>query len=92
VTPNDAAMTEFQSTPPRGRRPAAVEVDRQIELVSIHASAREATTAHAADHVAALVSIHASAREATWLKRNARSIADVSIHASAREATNLPSL
>jgi len=33
----------FQSTPPRGRRPGVVQVDRAFQIVSIHASAWEAT-------------------------------------------------
>ncbi len=56
-------------------------------MVSIHASAREATAALGRTECEGLVSIHASAREATretsidFLRRS------VSIHASAREAT-----
>ena len=55
--------------------------------VSIHASAREATSGFRVWRTFALVSIHASAREATckWLYSHPR--LGVSIHASAREAT-----
>ena len=55
--------------------------------VSIHASAREATSQNLTDQRIRNVSIHASAREATrnWLLEPL--LGRVSIHASAREAT-----
>ena len=60
----------------------------RITLVSIHASAREATEGDTGAVERGGVSIHASAREATGgvLLRVERS-GNVSIHASAREAT-----
>ena len=60
-------------------------------LVSIHASAREATTPVEVDKTNAYVSIHASAREATpAFGRQGTLEFGVSIHASAREATSTP--
>ncbi len=56
---------EFQSTPPRGRRPPRNRADAGQFHVSIHASAWEATHARGPDHQHAPVSIHASAWEAT---------------------------
>ena len=77
----------FQSTLPRGRRHLAI--NRQIVgfLVSIHASAKEATTVTRRVECGMEVSIHASAREATRIERDDRTTDGVSIHASAREAT-----
>ena len=60
-----------------------------VIIVSIHASAREATTTY---HPAArchYVSIHASAREATIHGIEQFFFFCVSIHASAREATSI---
>ena len=78
----------FQSTPPHGRRPGLGVSYRLDTLVSIHASAREATRNLPRLAAWVVVSIHASAREATrsrpaWNRRRRC----VSIHASAREAT-----
>ena len=56
---------EFQSTPPHGRRRGGLPATAQPRHVSIHASAREATTASVAMLWDCDVSIHASAREAT---------------------------
>ncbi len=58
----------FQSTPPRGRRQAKPDRGRRPPVVSIHASAREATQGGCLSYSAAVVSIHASAREATCLR------------------------
>ena len=61
-----SAQQRFQSTPPRGRRLAVPESVREIHVVSIHASAREATRWPASGRLRrGQVSIHASAREAT---------------------------
>ena len=55
--------------------------------VSIHASAREATSVILEPSTEERVSIHASAREATRCVFTQEGCANVSIHASAREAT-----
>ena len=55
----------FLSTPPRGRRPQLALRLCSVHLVSIHASAREATSCHHGTRCVRSVSIHASAREAT---------------------------
>ncbi len=60
---------------------------KQTSRVSIHASAREATTLIARTGGITGVSIHASAREATCQDQSHSQIPRVSIHASAREAT-----
>ena len=57
--------TQFQSTPPRGRRPARLDDKARPPHVSIHASAREATKRRMIHLQFCQVSIHASAREAT---------------------------
>ena len=59
-------LSEFQSTPPHGRRRPCPAPIRRMGSVSIHASAREATV-HIGLHTGGQdgVSIHASAREAT---------------------------
>ena len=57
-------LSLFQSTPPRGRRQRKQDDPNPI-LVSIHASAREATRPIACKGRSSVVSIHASAREAT---------------------------
>jgi len=57
--------------------------------VSIHASAREATSFRTSITSKAPVSIHASAREATEFLRQIERKRQVSIHASAREATSV---
>ena len=58
----------FLSTPPRGRRPADPSFRGASVLVSIHASAREATLPPVGLQLVDDVSIHASAREATGLQ------------------------
>jgi len=78
---------QFQSTPPRKRRrsnPPEREVRR---LVSIHASAQEATCGPCAMPGGYFVSIHASAQEATDALVGFGLLFVVSIHASAQEAT-----
>ena len=77
----------FQSTPPRGRRPCQVQTHPYNARISIHASAREATTLAAARLNFCCISIHASAREATEPYTNRYDRKRISIHASAREAT-----
>ena len=93
-------MSEFQSTPPRGKRLAESArglCGSLVNEVSIHAPAREATR-DARPLRSALsckrVSIHAPAREATSLSQVRSAYqssltvsAPVSIHAPAREAT-----
>ena len=61
------ALSKFQSTPPHGRRRLASSLHDPHRVVSIHASAREATPQHRLPAVEGDVSIHASAREATGL-------------------------
>ena len=56
---------KFQSTPPHGRRQGIGRSATTAEVVSIHASAREATMPSASLASSSFVSIHASAREAT---------------------------
>ena len=82
-----AACLTFQSTPPRGRRPAAPRRAWRLTHVSIHASAREATPVLGQATLRLQVSIHASAREATIDEQSTCCCDLVSIHASAREAT-----
>ena len=55
--------------------------------ISIHASAKEATTVPLALSFALIISIHASAKEATKTKEYYIDILEISIHASAKEAT-----
>ena len=82
------SLDGFQSTPPRGRRPAFPFFEAAVRDISIHASAREATHPVSSKLLFHLISIHASAREATrygiikWMEFY------ISIHASAREATD----
>ena len=78
----------FQSTPPRGRRPCQVQTHPYNARISIHASAREATTLAAARLNFCCISIHASAREATEPYTNRYDRKRISIHASAKEATD----
>ena len=82
------SLDGFQSTPPRGRRPAFPFFEAAVRDISIHASAREAT-AHfpVVPSCLQLISIHASAREATPTGYVVLSVHNISIHASAREAT-----
>ena len=55
---------EFQSTPPRRRRPQ-LAASQASQNISIHASAKEATKSTTATTAAKKISIHASAKEAT---------------------------
>ena len=56
--------SRFQSTPPRRRRPGCVFVNSLLQI-SIHASAKEATSDEELYEVFGIISIHASAKEAT---------------------------
>ena len=58
-----------------------------LVMVSIHASARDATPSCSAGRGAGQVSIHASARDATPILMSPARLSRVSIHASARDAT-----
>ena len=78
---------KFQSTRPRGTRPAAVGKGVPDFAVSIHASARDATEVRHGLHIGTKVSIHASARDATSAGDRHCTASPVSIHASARDAT-----
>ena len=59
----------------------------RTKVISIHASAREATGRPGHRRRLSEISIHASAREATRKEWMCRQILYISIHASAREAT-----
>ena len=78
----------FQSTPPHGRRLAGRAVPGKRQLVSIHASAREATRCTPAAFCVSS-SFNPRLRTGGDPGRRASGSADqgVSIHASAREAT-----
>ena len=67
----------------------SLEIGRSMErpVVSIHASAREASRASPRLQARSAVSIHASAREARWPGCQELLCGVVSIHASAREAS-----
>ena len=56
--------SRFQSTPPRRRRPGCVFFNSLLQI-SIHASAKEATSDEELYEVFGIISIHASAKEAT---------------------------
>ena len=60
----------FQSTPPRGRRLQPAGQRNISDIISIHASAREATRMNHVICDCNIISIHASAREATALITN----------------------
>ena len=77
----------FQSTPPRGRRRFSSHNQTEQSIISIHASAREATNMWIAGVTDKDISIHASAREATREALESDDVFWISIHASAREAT-----
>ena len=80
-----ARSDEFQSTPPRGRRPALGAIDARPP-VSIHASAREATAC-------SMLRVRRTSRFNPRLRAGGDlhlapcASSSVSIHASAREAT-----
>ena len=80
----------FQSTLPRGKRQFTIYLNKYSKLISIHASAREATRCEFKMIFVLNISIHASAREATTVCDYCRVGGHISIHASAREATYLP--
>ena len=63
-TPIVRCFVRFQSTPPRGRRQTEKVTGTTTEI-SIHASAREATSRWRQIEEILNISIHASAREAT---------------------------
>ncbi len=64
---------KFQSTPPRRRRHVLCDDDCTLIIVSIHASAQEATKAKALCHDGDQVSIHASAQQAALFEHVADS-------------------
>ena len=83
-------MQQFQSTPPRGRRLAINTPPTISNIISIHASAREATPSPRIGNPArGFQSTPPRGRRRAWWaqRRRARLI---SIHASAREATLTP--
>ena len=62
---------------------------RFFKVISIHASAKEATQCAEEIYLRLDISIHASAKEATMINCRPVSSYDISIHASAKEATYL---
>ena len=64
-----------------------VKIELLHIMISIHASAREATESEIGKAIDSIISIHASAREATLLRTCPHLANVISIHASAREAT-----
>ena len=81
------ATFRFQSAPPRRRRRSRIVLSIEKRVVSIRASAKEATIGRARKHRPFKVSIRASAKEATSDSRRTPHGAGVSIRASAKEAT-----
>ena len=77
----------FQSTTPLGRRHFFGNIVVFDIPISIHDSARKATTDLRASCNDIRISIHASAREATSINHVSAASTAISIHASAREAT-----
>ncbi len=63
-----AFQTIFQSTHPRGMRPAHHHHGRD-QSISIHASTRDATICYIKSRLSPCISIHASTRDATLWKR-----------------------
>ena len=82
---------QFQSTPPRRRRPALTINSIERNTISIHASAKEATKDTLARYFEDEISIHASAKEATENHFASEDSGNISIHASAKEATGMAS-
>ena len=77
----------FQSTPPRRRRLTSLIGLFVIITISIHASAKEATSLIMKTIFTKYISIHASAKEATEFITERSAKHRISIHASAKEAT-----
>ena len=80
----------FQSTPPQRRRLDATFESPLFFLISIHASAKEATNHVFYAENVIIISIHASAKEATRMGFRRGIYPQISIHASAKEATIIP--
>ena len=78
---------EFQSTPPRRRRLDLIFDTHYNLIISIHASAKEATYKGNDIEGFVIISIHASAKEATKNQVKLTAFEQISIHASAKEAT-----
>ena len=82
------SLDGFQSTPPRGRRPAFPFFEAAVRDISIHASAREATKAVLSGLIGNRY-FNPRLREGGDVKEGQiLLIIDISIHASAREATH----
>jgi len=81
-------MLVFQSTPPRGRRPASASCAAAVVPFQSTPPRGRRLVLRRLCLVLLRVSIHASAREATEARGSHGVINFVSIHASAREATN----
>ena len=64
----DGKRDRFQSTPPRRRRPILHIMSLVLKIISIHASAKEATSQMLVPAILFKISIHASAKEATSLQ------------------------
>ena len=82
----------FQSTRPRGARPAYVIYSTRSHTISIHTPAWGATYVHIGAHVALVISIHAPAWGATRNLRISVDFLNISIHAPAWGATYAPSV
>ena len=81
------SLDGFQSTPPRGRRPAFPFFEAAVRDISIHASAREATCPHVRYGLHFLY-FNPRLREGGDASKGIKDVAEcISIHASAREAT-----
>ena len=79
----------FQSTPPRGRR-RLTSFSKRLTRINFNPRLREGGDAVLKNKIDSKgISIHASAREATSIRTTTNIISTISIHASAREATAL---
>ena len=85
---NTLVISGFQSTPPRRRRHFIPLNGESTPLISIHASAKEATMVGCIYRHFKGISIHASAKEATKSTSATTAAKKISIHASAKEATS----
>ena len=67
----------------------AMALDRTLDIVSIHASVKDATISIRLRKYKFGVSIHASVKDATALLASTSSNRTVSIHASVKDATSI---
>ena len=85
----DPCQRQFQSTPPRGKRPAVRGAGADVTLVFQSTPARGKRHRRPLPSRPCAVSIHAPAREATSRLPPLAVSGQVSIHAPAREATSM---